>query len=1003
MQHELQNKSVPADKRQGRSAEAERRFTDAEIQPYLDAVVGIYAILDHEGKVLFVNRRGREILGYPDAEIVGKNWFDRFLQKTVAEESKSRFQGILAGEAEAGGSEKYPIITKSGEERIIAWQISAIRNQAGNPIAAVWSGEDVTDFTEKEQALQKQYGQLRTVIEHLPNAIFIKDATARKVLANRADLVNMGLETEAEAMSKTDFDVFPEEIAARCYADDQTVLQTGQSILNREEILVNKNGQKRWLSTFKMPLRDEKGQIIGLFGMARDITERRQTEKALRDSELFLSAIFNSIQDGISVLASDLTILHVNDIMKQWYAQNLPLEGKKCHECYHNAMVPCVPCPTLRCLQTGKTEREIVPGLPGSSLEWLELYSYPMKDPETGKIFGVVEFVRDITERKRVEEALRASEEKFRSIVETTGEWIWEMDVEGRMTYNNPSLGHILGYRLEEQLGRDTMELMHEEDCDKIKKELPEWIAAKCGWNGRIIRWRHQDGTYRWLESNGKPILNNQGELVGFRGSDRDITERVKAEEALRQSEMRFRDLTENTSDWIWEVDAEMRYIYASPRIQELLGYAPEEILGKTPYDLMPPTEAERVRQLIDDVKKNPRAFRNLENINLHKDGSNRVIGTSGVPVYDAQDQFSGFRGIDRDITERKQAEIKLRESEERYRSLTEAAHDMIFILDRDGRIEYINSFGAAQFKKKPEEIMGKFQMDFFPSGIAQRHMNHIKRIFDTSEPFFVEAPSSFLKSSRWLGTWLVPLKDDHGQVKNVLGIARDFTERKQMEDQIRADIREKDVLLKEIHHRVKNNMQVISSLLNLQSGLVKEEEYRRMFRESQARIRSMAMVHEQLYQTKNLTRIDFGKYSEQLTKELLQTFGASVRGIRMKIQISSVLLNINTAIPCGLIVNELVTNALKHAFPMKSASGVSKSKTENQIVLRMAKTKIGWKLSVRDNGSGIPKNVDIQESQSIGMKIVYALVDQLGGKIRMENKAGTAFHIVFRDKAVGQ
>jgi PAS domain S-box-containing protein len=144
-----------------------------------------------------------------------------------------------------------------------------------------------------------------------------------------------------------------------------------------------------------------------------------------------------------------------------------------------------------------------------------------------------------------------------------------------------------------------------------------------------------------------------------FHQADVAEIERRQSELILRESEARFRDLTENTSDWIWEVDAQMRYVYANPRVRELLGYEPSETIGKTPFDFMPVLEAERLRNDFVELIKAPERFRDLENINLHKDGTIRVLETSGIPVFDADGKFNGFRGIDRDITLRKRAEVE--------------------------------------------------------------------------------------------------------------------------------------------------------------------------------------------------------------------------------------------------------------------------------------------------------------------------------------------------------
>ena len=143
----------------------------------------------------------------------------------------------------------------------------------------------------------------------------------------------------------------------------------------------------------------------------------KETEKELRAVEQSMINVFESIQDGISVLNPDLSIRHANGVMKKWYPQNLPLEGKKCFECYQTVNEPCNPCPTLRCLESGKTETDIVPGLPDSDVEWIELFSYPIKDPNSDKTTGVVEFVRNITKRKQAEKALRESDIKHKALI----------------------------------------------------------------------------------------------------------------------------------------------------------------------------------------------------------------------------------------------------------------------------------------------------------------------------------------------------------------------------------------------------------------------------------------------------------------------------------------------------------------------------------------------------------------------------------------------------------
>jgi two-component sensor histidine kinase len=227
----------------------------------------------------------------------------------------------------------------------------------------------------------------------------------------------------------------------------------------------------------------------------------------------------------------------------------------------------------------------------------------------------------------------------------------------------------------------------------------------------------------------------------------------------------------------------------------------------------------------------------------------------------------------------------------------------------------------------------------------------------------------------------------ERGEVK-VMGILRDVTDRKQAEEKVKASLHEKNVLLREIHHRVKNNMQIISSLLRLQSRLIRDDKLIEMFMESQNRIRSMALIHEKLYQTEDFTKINFAEYIRSLTVHLFHTYRVNPNIIRMNTDVRKVFLDINKAIPCGLIINELVSNSLKHAFP---------DNIKGDICIRLSTDKQKkTKLTVSDDGIGMPKSVNLREPETLGLQLVSDLANQIEGKISLDRNKGTAYHISF-------
>lgn len=218
--------------------------------------------------------------------------------------------------------------------------------------------------------------------------------------------------------------------------------------------------------------------------------------------------------------------------------------------------------------------------------------------------------------------------------------------------------------------------------------------------------------------------------------------------------------------------------------------------------------------------------------------------------------------------------------------------------------------------------------------------------------------------------------------------LQQEITERRRVEDQIKASLKEKEVLLQEVHHRVKNNLQIILSLFNLQSGYIKDKQSLDVLKESRNRIKSIALVHERLYQSKDLARVGFAEYIRGLTTDLFRSYGVDSDLIKLIINVNNVYLDISTAIPCGLIINELVSNSLKHAFP---------SGQEGKIGLDLRlDDENKFTLMVRDNGVGLPKDLDFRNTESLGLQLVVTLVDQIEGSIELDRSAGTAFKIEF-------
>lgn len=263
-----------------------------------------------------------------------------------------------------------------------------------------------------------------------------------------------------------------------------------------------------------------------------------------------------------------------------------------------------------------------------------------------------------------------------------------------------------------------------------------------------------------------------------------------------------------------------------------------------------------------------------------------------------------------------------------------------------------------------------------------------LRLVFQTGQPTVQEFDLPTSKGVRSFESRLVPEAASDGSVQSVLAITRDITLRKRAEEQLQASLEEKEALLKEVHHRVKNNLQLISSLLSLQSARIKDPKVAELLAESRNRVRSMALVHENLYRTGNFARIPMASHIESLCAHLTRAYGVPSQRVELALRIGDVQLDLDRAIACGLIINELVSNALKHAFPDARVGRVCvelQSVGEKQQVL-----------VVGDNGVGFPPDLDYRRSDSLGLQLVDDLTQQLHGTLAVKRDAGTTFTITF-------
>ena len=331
--------------------------------------------------------------------------------------------------------------------------------------------------------------------------------------------------------------------------------------------------------------------------------------------------------------------------------------------------------------------------------------------------------------------------------------------------------------------------------------------------------------------------------------------------------------------------------------------------------------------------------------------------------------------------------------ADDHFRLALEAAPTGMIVVDSDGRIVLVNAQIERLFQYSREELIGKPIELLVPMRYRPQHPQYRTGFYkdSTARPMGAGRDLYGLRKDQTeipVEIALNPLVTPEGRY--VLSSVVDITERKRMEEALRSQLRERDVLLQEVHHRVKNNLQVISSLINLQLNSISSVEATTALRECSTRVKTIALIHEQLYLAKNFASVSFSDYAQQLVSAVFRTAGVNPSAVTLVIDIEDVAVGVDTAIPCGLILNELISNALKHGFPNNAPGTVWVSLHAHED---------GWlRLSVRDNGVGLPAGIDLRKSNTLGMSLVFTLAEQIGGEFTIESSNGAEFLLRFRD-----
>ena len=824
-----------------------------------------YRRLFHEAPVplSFVNKNGAltdrnarfvQTFGYTEADVptLAEWWRRAYPDPDYRAQVIQTWNAAVAEAAQTGADIapiEYRVTCKDGGERTML--VSGIT--LGDDFLATFF--DVTERRQAEDRLRLwaesfEHAQLGLAISDARNNTFIavNPAFARGRGYDREELAGRPIQT-----------VFPAELHVEVGRLLAATDETSHGVFESEHLC--KDGRRFPVLLDITVLRDAQGRPMNRITYALDLTENKRAERELRETQAAALeqqqrarlAALNQMQDANAAwrrAEEALAALYESEERLGYFIRYAPaalamfdrnmrylsasrrwlddyhlgerdIQGQSHYDIFPE-IPECLKEIHRRALagEVIRKEEDYFERLDGSA-QWLRWEARPWHDRD-GNVGGILLFSEDITERKLAEQALREvqatnleeqrqariaalslmedavaartraeaanlalreSERRFHDIVNVSADWIWEVDAEGGYTYVSESVRDLLGYTPEELLGKTPFDIMPPEEAARVGTVFAAIASMKAPFRDVDNITLAKDGTPRHIQTNGMPILDVQGNLLGYRGLDKDVSDKVKAIADLRDSESRYRLLAENASDWIFWHDAQGNYRYVSPPCLTISGYKPEEFMadpGLMERILHPDDQAIYQAHLKHDGEDEITLDFRIQ----HRDGGLRWIGHRCRPLRDDAGVYQGRCGSNRDITDRKLAEMGLRDSERHLRTLVSAIPDLVWLKDPDGVYLTCNPRFEELFGHTEADIVGKTDYDFVDRDLADFFRAKDRAAIAANEPTMNEEEVTFASDGHreLLQTIKTPMYGEGEKIIGVLGIARDITERKRAE-----------------------------------------------------------------------------------------------------------------------------------------------------------------------------------------------------------------------------
>jgi len=819
------------DIRQMKDNERDLKRVNSEFNQVFNSSADAMRVADKEFNTLHINQTYSDLFSVCGIE-TGKKICHNFIKNPSCEEIEASIERVLQGEQKA--ELELEMEVKDGKQLFCLLTVTPFKNPEGEIIGFVENYKDNTARKKAEKAVLLSEKKYRKIFENIQDVYYRTDVEGNIVEISDSMAKYAGYDPET-LIGKNVLDVYYDNHDRVSFIKEMK--KTGQ-VTDFEIRLKDIDGSIIYTSVNAHTIFDHLGKSRGVEGFLRNITERKLAEKEIEKQR-------NRAQQYLDVAGVMFVVLSANQTVSLINKKGCEILGAKEDEIigknWIDNFLPKDKRASVKNVFTKLLSGEIEPVeyyensvlTKKGEIKTIVWHNSLVRD-EQGKVTSILSSGEDITERKAAQEALRISEEKHRFLTENLKDVILSLSLMGKVEYLSPAITEFGGYNPEEEIGNHILKYFSRKSdliaaLGKIKR------APKTKKSSSLeFLFKPKTGEPFWVEVSGKPLIEN-GKVKKIQCVMRDMSERKRMDDELRESERRFKDVAQSTADWIWEVDEEGKYTYVSKSIKQLLGYEAKDIIGKTPFDLMPEDEAKRIAKKFKQIVSKKKSIVDLENWNVTKSGKKVCLLTNGVPILNEKGKLVGYRGVDKDITERKKTADKLAQTQKIYQEVIENAQGVPYRFHLSNKTYEFFGTGAEALLGIPGESITAEKIETMRKEIIFDNSNGYKNIseylaaFDSGKIKKIQVDFSILTPAgeeKWISDSSVPINDEKtGEVIGSLGIFQDITDRKKTEMEIQQQVIQAE-LINVVGQRMSSELKLDALLTEVVNSICNSFDY---------------------------------------------------------------------------------------------------------------------------------------------------------------------------------